>query len=234
MISPGDCDPPGPIRNVLDRYLGTNYLWYPVVGNHDAAQPSNMLWLRQWARAGIPHLVRRGPPGAELTTFSFDFDNSHFVAVNDYYDGRLDAIGKGDVPEATLKWLETDLAATKQPLIWVVGHKPIESRPDMDTGRRRHENDEISANAGHLKRFVELLKQYHVRAYLCGHTHDSSVEKVRGVWQADSGHARGGGGVGAPSTFLRFRVSGSQAWVDVYRADPKGVKYQLRKTVELD
>jgi predicted phosphodiesterase len=104
----------------------------------------------------------------------------------------------------------------------------------MDTGRQRHENDSVSANAGHLERFIDLLKQYHVKAYICGHTHDSSVVKVKGIWQADSGHARGGGDKGAPSTFLKFRVSDVQAWVDVYRADPDGVKYQLRKTVELE
>jgi predicted phosphodiesterase len=133
-----------------------------------------------------------------------------------------------------LAWLEQDLKATRKPLIWVTGHKPIESVPDMDTGRVRHAVESVSTNADHLKRFLELLKEHHVRAYLCGHTHDSSVTKVKGVWQADSGHARGAGDKGTPSTFLKVRISGEQAWVDVYRADANGQNYKLRKTVKLD
>jgi len=177
---------------------------------------------------------RCGPAGAETTTYSFDFGNSHFVVLNDYYDGHSDAVGSGDVTDAALDWLEKDLAATRKPLIWVTGHKPIESVPDMDSGRHRHGSDSVSADKAHLKRFLELLKEHHVRAYLCGHTHDTSVTKVKGIWQADSGHARGAGDQGAPSTFLKVRVSGQQAWVDVYRADPNGENYHMRKTVELD
>ena len=233
MLSPGDCDPPGPVRATLDRYLGSNYLWYPVAGNHETESARNMNWLRGWSKAGIPHLVRRGPPGAEDTTYSFDFGNSHFVMLNEYYDGRADTVRRDDLPEAGLNWLEADLAATHQPFIFVMGHKPIESLPDMDSGRMRHAKASVSTNATHFARFVELLKRYRVRAYLCGHTHDASVARVKGIWQVDSGHARGGGDTGAPSTFMKVRISGHAAWVDVYRADVKGEHYRLRKTVEL-
>jgi hypothetical protein len=234
MISPGDCDPPAPIRAAIDEYLGTNYLWYPVIGNHDTGMPSDMDWMRHWAEAGIAHLIRRGPPGAELTTYSFDFGNSHFVVLNEYYNGKSDAVSKGDVPDAASAWLEKDLVATKQSLIWVIGHKPIQSLPDMDSGRARHDGDSISSDTAHFDRFIQLLKKYHVRAYICGHTHNCSVAKVHGVWQADSGHARGAGDTGSPSTFLKFRIASANAWVDIYRSDKNGVEYTLRKTVELN
>lgn len=233
MISPGDCDPPAPIRAAINEYLGTNYLWYPVIGNHDTTTRADMDWMRHWAEAGIPHLVRRGPPGAELTTYSFDFGNSHFVVLNEYYDGKSDAVSKGDVPDAASAWLGKDLAATQQTLIWVIGHKPIQSLPDMDSGRERHDGDSISSDTMHFDRFVQLLRKYHVRAYICGHTHNCSVAKVHGVWQADSGHARGAGDTGSPSTFLKFRIAGTNAWVDIFRSDKNGVEYALRKTVEL-
>jgi Calcineurin-like phosphoesterase len=234
MISPGDCDPPGPVRATLDRYLGTNYLWYPVIGNHELGKKTNVLWLRAWANAGIPHLTRRGPPGAEDTTYSFDFGNSHFIALDEYFDGKSDSVLHNELPDTAFAWLEKDLAATRKPLIWVIGHVPIKSLPDMDTGRERHEGGTLTRNPARLERFLQLLKQYHVRAYICGHTHDCSIARVNGVWQADSGHARGGGDTGAPSTFLKFRISGERAWVDVYRGDAKGVTYQLRKSVELN
>jgi hypothetical protein len=234
MLSPGDIDPPGPVRATIDRYLGTNYLWYPVVGNHELANKTNMVWLRRWAKAGIAHLTRRGPPGAEETIYSFEYGNSHFVVLNDYYDGHSDAVRKDDVPTAAFEWLKQDLAATDKPLRWVIAHAPLKSLPDMDTGRRRHANEFGQAQKADAARFAELLREYHVRAYICGHTHDCSVERVEGVWQADSGHVRGGGDQGSPSTFLKFRVAGTQAWVDVYRADPSGEHYHLRKTVALD
>jgi hypothetical protein len=171
MIGPGDCDPPGPVRAAVDRYLGTNYLWYPVFGNHELQNAKTMTWLRQCAEAGIPHQVRRGPPGAEDTTYSFDFGNSHFVGLNLYYDGRSDDVRKDDLPEAAVKWLEEDLKATHQPLIWVFGHTPIKALPDMDTHELRHPKESVSTNAVHLARFLGLLRDHHVRAYICGHTH---------------------------------------------------------------
>ena len=234
MIIPGDCDPPGPIRATIDRYLGTNYVWYPVIGNHEFGNKTNLAWLRDQAKAGIPHLTRQGPRGTEDTTYSFELENSHFIVLNEYFDGLTLTVGKDDIPKASFDWLEQDLAATRKPLIWVIGHIPIQSLPDMDTGRSRHQGGSLTTNPAHLERFVQLLKQYRVRAYICGHTHDCSVARVKGVWQADSGHARGGGDTGAPSTFLKFRIAGERAWVDIYRGDAKGVTYTLRKTVELD
>jgi len=234
MVTPGDFDPPAPVRATLDEYLGTNYLWYPVVGNHEIETPEDMSWVQAWASRGIPHLVRHGPPGAELTTYSFDYGNSHFVAVNDYFDDRAIVKSKGAIAEATLAWLEKDLAATAKPLIWVLGHQPIESLPDMDTGRLRHRGESVSTNSPAAGRFVELLQKYHVRAYICGHTHNSSIARVHGIWQADSGHGRGAGDHGAPSTFLKFRIIGEKAWVDVYRSSTNGAEYALRKTVELN
>jgi hypothetical protein len=39
---------------------------------------------------------------------------------------------------------------------------------------------------------------------------------------------------GSPSTFLKIRVSGAKAWVDIYRSDTNGIEYKLEKTVELN
>jgi len=234
MILPGDFDPPEPMRAMMDRYLGTNYLCYYVVGDHEAQTPASMTWFRRWGATDIPHLVRRGPPGAETTIYSFDFRNSHFVMLSDFFNGKTDASGTPDLCDATLGWLKSDLAATHQPLIWIACHKPIECLPDLDSGRLRHAGDSLVVDPARRKQFVALLRQYHVRALLCGHTHGCSVARVQDIWQVDSGHARGAGDPGAPSTFLKIRVAGEHARVDVYRADANGDHYRLRKTVELD
>lgn len=246
LISPGDFDPPAANREIIDRYLGKNFLWYVVVGNHEVENAAVMPWVRAWLASDIPHVVRRGVPGTQLSLYSFDGGPSHFVAIDTYPlakegkpkgDGKVDPPGeKGqvDLTDATFKWLEADLAATKQKFIWVIGHQPLDSLPDMDSGRGRHGGESVSFDPARAARFAELLKKYHVRAYICGHTHNTSVEKVQGVWQADSGHARGGGDAGSPSSFLKFRIVGDQPFVDIYRGDPQGVDYTLRKTISLE
>jgi hypothetical protein len=245
LISPGDFDPPAANRAVIDRYLGKNFLWYIVVGNHEVENASVMPWVHDWLAADIPHVVRRGLPGTKLTLYSWDFADSHFVAIDTYpwakagAPGTTGDKGKVDVTEAEFKWIEEDLAASKKPFLWVIGHQPIESRPDMDrTDGIRHEGDSVSYDAARAARFVALLKKYHVRAYICGHTHNTSVVKLEGgVWQCDSGHARGGGTSSSSvsaSSFLKFRITGDRPYVDVYRGDANGVNYTLRKTVELN
>lgn len=234
MIVPGDCDPIPPVRATLDRHLGSNYVWYPVAGNHEAETKQDMAWLRRWASNGIPNMVRSGPAGAEATMYAFDYGNSHFVVLNNYFNGKSDTGASGDVATVALDWLAQDLAATKQPLLWVIGHAPIKSQPDMDSGRVRHAFGDLLAHPQHGERLVSLLKQHHIRAYLCGHTHNASAVKFQGVWQLDAGHARGAGDTGAPSTFLKIRVAGTQAWLDIFRADKNGMNYQLKRTVELD
>lgn len=233
LVTPGDFDPPAPVRAQIDQHFGKKFPWYPVVGNHEVETPEDMAWVKNWA-AHIPNLVRRGPPGAELSTYSYDFGNAHFIAINDYFNDHTIARSKGSVAKATLEWLEHDLAATKKPLIFVIGHQPLESVPDMDTGRLRHGGESVSSESDAKEKFIGLLKRYNVRAYICGHTHNASVAKVDGIWQTDSGHARGAGDTGSPSTFLKYKISGKRVAVDVYRSDTKGMNYHLRKTAELD
>lgn len=234
MILPGDFDPPGPVRATLSRYLGSNYLCHFVVGDHEAQTPESMAWLQQWTQNEIPLLARRGPDASAGTIYSFDFGNSHFAVLNGYFDGRRITTNNPDISDATISWLQQDLAATRQSLIWIVCHKPIECLPDMDSGRVRHAGDSLIIDPQRREKFVAMLKQFHVKALLCGHTHNCSVAKVQGVWQADSGHARGAGDLGSPSTFLKIHVNGDRASVDIYRADPNGQNYALRKSVELN
>lgn len=243
LVSPGDFDPPSAVRAIIDQYLGPDFLWYVVVGNHEVENAAVMPWVRAWLASDIPHLVRRGAPGTRLSLYSFDGGPAHFVAIDTYPFAKagkpgspLDPGDKGkvDLTEETFQWLQDDLAATHQRFVFVIGHQPLESVPDMDSGRGRHGGESVSFDPARAARFAALLKQHHVRAYICGHTHNTSVVKVQGLWQADSGHARGAGDAGSPSTFLKFRLAGDNAWVDIYRADPTGRDYSLRKTVALD
>lgn len=236
LLSPGDVGPPAGVRHDIDEVLGKDFIWYPLPGNHDEDTASNMTWLRQWGAKAIPHLVRRGPDGAAQTMYSFDWANVHLVALNEYYvgPGKPETAG-GEINAAILDWLKTDLGATRQPVIFVSGHEPINAFPDMDSGRIRHVGDSLDRDPATDKAFEDLLKAHHVVAFICGHTHNCSIRDLGGgLWQLAAGHARGDGDTGSPSTFLRVKVTPEgKASVEAYRR-AKDNSYPLRGTWKLD
>lgn len=234
MVSPGDIDPPWHVRSTLDDVLGKDYKWYPVMGNHEQETPEDMEWLREWGKNNKEFLLRTGPKNAEETFYSFDYKNTHFVAINVYYDGESDIATKGDISDPVYNWLAADLAATDKQFIFVFGHEPIISVMDYHSGRMRHKGDNLDRIPENANRFVELLRKHNVTAYLCGHTHNFSYANFNGVWQVDSGHSRGKGDIGAPSTFIKMLVGQSSVWFEVYRDDANGGEYNLMETIYLD
>ncbi|MDY0040622.1 MAG: metallophosphoesterase [Desulforhabdus sp.] len=235
MISPGDIDPPEGTKWTIESLLGADYQWYPVVGNHElpgqgyeSYRGQNLEWLRNYNYDlnGVnvpPDIVNPGPTGCPETTFSFDFDNAHFVILNEYCDMDGDSATKGDIPDHLFDWLENDLAATKQQHIFVFGHEPALPQPDADNGRERHMSDSLNAYPANRDRFWSLLKRNAVVAYFCGHTHNYSAVQIDGVWQLDSGHARGRADTGAPSTFLVVKVAGGKVHYSAYRDNHDGI-----------
>jgi len=192
MISPGDLDvrPPSAVRDMIDKVVGEDYPWYPVLGNHDPESPSSMNYLREYGMT-VPMVVNRGPKGCETTTYSFEWADAHFVVLNQYYDGEKDWGLKGDIVPELLEWLEADLAANTKRRVFVFGHEPLVAMPDMDNGRVRHQGDSLDENPESAFAFHQLLLKYEVDAYICGHTHNTSYAKINGLWQIDAGHARG-------------------------------------------
>jgi hypothetical protein len=192
MISPGDLDvyPPSAIRDLIDETLGKDYPWYAVLGNHDPESPSTMEFLRKYS-TNVPNVVNRGPTGCEETTYSFDWGDVHFVVLNQYFDGERDWGLKGEMVPELLEWLEADLRATKKSRIFVFGHEPIMPMPDMDNGRIRHQGDSLDEDPENAFALHQMLLEYDVDAYFCGHTHNTSYAKINGLWQLDPGHARG-------------------------------------------
>jgi hypothetical protein len=193
MIVPGDVDPPQAVHEVITKVLGADYPWYPAPGNHELDVPEYAEWLRQYNKNGttLPHIVRKGPPGSEQMMYSFDWQNCHFIALNQYYDGKTDTGADGNLVPELFAWLEDDLRATTKNHIFVFGHEPIIAMPDMNNGRIRHQGDSLDKYSQNAFRFHQLLLKYNVTAYICGHTHNTSFSNINGVWQIDAGHARG-------------------------------------------
>lgn len=241
LLSPGDIDPAYESNWTIQQVLGSDFQWYPIVGNHELPGEGtelylgeNMEWLRafdidQGGPAEEPNIVRYGPTGCPDTTYSFEHSDAHFVVLNEYCDAGGDAITTGDVTDHLYNWLENDLRSTTKENIFVFGHEPAFPQPDRDNGRLRHESDSLNAHPANRDRFWSLLKSNGVKAYFCGHTHNFSSVEIDGVWQIDSGHARGAGDLGAPSTYLRIDV-GSSIVMNVFRDNHNGV-YDYSDTV---
>ena len=184
MITLGDMTPPAYVYKMVTSYLGQSYLWYPVVGNHELLDSAQMEWLRNFNKRGnsLPNIVNSGPAGGEETTYSFDFQQAHFVILNVYFDGTNDRGSDGDISDNLYNWLVADLTQTKQPLKFVFGHEPAYPQPDMETGRTKHSTDSLNFYPANRDRFWELLKEQGVLAYFCGHTHSYSHMQIEGVW----------------------------------------------------
>jgi hypothetical protein len=231
MVSPGDIDPPADVEWTLRQYIGPNYIWYPVAGNHETETPADMEWLRSYEYdpngPSPPNIVNVGPPGCQETTYSLDYGNSHFVVLNEYYDGTSDTGTDGDVVDALYNWLVDDLNATDQTHVFVFGHEPAYPQPDADNGRERHLSDSLNQHEANRDRFWNLLMDKGVVAYICGHTHNYSAVQIDGVWQLDAGHSRGMGDTGARSTFILIHVSGGVVTFETYRDDASGGPYAL-------
>ena len=131
MISPGDIDPPWDVRAVLDSVIGKDYVWYPVVGNHERETPEDMEWLRKYNSPGheLPHIVDQGPEGCRETTYSFDYGDTHFVVLNQYFAAGNDTLTDGGFSPELENWLTADLEKNQLERVYVFGHEPIKPAP---------------------------------------------------------------------------------------------------------
>jgi 3',5'-cyclic AMP phosphodiesterase CpdA len=234
MISPGDIDPPFYVKQTIDKVLGSDYFWYPVLGNHEVETEEDMEFLNNYLSSDIPNLVNEGPENANRTMYSFDFKNTHFVVINQYYDGVSTIALDGDISDAVYDWLKKDLTNNSNQFTLVFGHEPLISMPDYDNGRVRHIGDNLDKYPENSFRFQQLLREEQVTAYFCGHTHNFSYTKINDIWQIDAGHSRGKGDEGAKSTFLKVHVNENNLEIDVYRCQPNFVDYTLTHQFEIN
>jgi hypothetical protein len=220
MVSPGDLDHPSNVAWTIENYIGDDYPWYPVVGNHDINWHS-LSWLIEYDYGN----VNPGPSACPNTTYSFDYENAHFVMLNEYCNRSGVRSTDGDVSDHLYNWLAADLDATDQEHIFVFGHEPAFPQPDPETGIERHIGDSLDAYPGRRDRFWRLLDDYDVVFYGCGHTHAFNLVQIDGVWQLDAGHASGLGYPDSRSSYIVVTVNGRHISYQVYRDDGDGGAY---------
>jgi hypothetical protein len=237
MISAGDILPAEGASWTIDQMLGTDYPWFPIPGNHDFGQDEiDFFENYQFDINGEeePNIVNWGPDSCPRTTYSFDYQNAHFVALNVYCNEEAPWGIDGSITDTLYNWLAADLGQTDKDHIFVFGHEPAYPRPDADTGLEYHLGDSLDQYSRDRDRFWGLLQGHNVLAYIHGHTHGYNVEKIDGIWQLGAGQAMGVRAAPSPGTFLIIEVNGEQVTLRTYRGEEgPGFSFFLRDEVVL-
>ena len=237
MVTTGDIIPAEGTDWTIDQVLGEDYPWYPLPGNHDFG-PAEIDFFEHYQlpdqAAPGPGLVRRGPEPCQDTTYSFDYHNAHFVALNVYCNAEAPWGIDGSVTDTLYDWLVDDLARTDKDHIFVFGHEPAYPQPDDETGQARHMGDSLDQYPEARDRFWSLLREHGVVAYIHGHTHTYSAVQIEGVWALDAGQAMGVRAAPSPGTFLRITVQGERVMLETYRGEAgPGFTYRLFEEILL-
>jgi Icc-related predicted phosphoesterase len=127
---------------------------YPVVGNHDRINEeiADEIW------RGSFRLPNNGPVGYEETTYSFDFNNSHFIVLNS------EKPHPHEINTVQLEWLEKDLENTRQENTFVFFHEPaFPSNYKITQSLDYYEEDRNS--------LWKIIDKYDVTAVFNGHEH---------------------------------------------------------------
>ncbi len=185
-------------------YNSKNMVWpkvWTAVGNHEIQSRFD----EDIFRKVFPNVYSNGPADEKGLSYSFDFEDTHFLIFD------TDRWNFGDISDTTddkpgwhtiknMDWVEKDITAAKKrgvKHIFTVSHEMA-----FPTGG--HLRDGIpnlghnltlsldSAQTAHLAlrdRFWNLLKSNNVDAHLCGHEHTYARESVNGVFQIIAGSA---------------------------------------------
>ncbi len=192
------------LQNLRNTYFpNQQYVpFFSVLGNHNAEGGgldfiSNVLGPRLATQLPGMTNFREGPYNSsnnwsgKYTTYSFDYQNAHFILLNQYY-----GISSNSNPLACMsdlagnpylpiwQWLEQDLAQNTKPIIFVIGHEPafvweagINHCGDSLDDRRCPGN----ADAVMRDKFWKLLRDYNVTAHIDGHIHEFSARVLKGI-----------------------------------------------------
>lgn len=123
---------------------------YPVHGNHDLVSSSS------WISTFNP--PTNGPSGYIGWTYSFDYENSHFVVLDsDRSKWHL-------VNQTQRAWLEQDLAANTKENIFVFFHEPAFPVSEKI-------GNSLDSNPSDRNALWQIFDNYNVTAVFSGHEH---------------------------------------------------------------
>jgi len=180
----GDQDPPEESKWTINQYLGIPVVY--TVGNHDAESSAALAYINNHNRM-LNFTGMSNKRLYQFSTCSFDFQNCHFLFVDQYIKATQD-YPKPELSNELLSWIESDLKNSIQQYKFVIGHVPYANEPDMDTGLKRKDDLRVELPT-QAEKFWRILTQNGVNAYFCGHTHTYSHKKIGNTWQVNPGVA---------------------------------------------
>ncbi len=121
--------------------------YYPVPGNHDITTTQVLsLYGEVW--------------GNDKYYYSFDYQNSHFIILNNIYPGKMDTI-----PDDQMEWFKKDLEKNKNAEnIFAFFHSPL-----------------YTMNEFNWEPIHNMLKKYPFRAFFAGHSHTYDFREKDGI-----------------------------------------------------
>jgi hypothetical protein len=219
MVITGDFPNLSQTQASISTVLGSDFLWYPVIGNHEISDNINNFYsIRDSVVPSLPHIVDYGPTGSENTSYSWDYGDAHFTVVNPYWNGTTsagaDSATDGNVTLALRSWIDADLAASNQTHKFAFLHEPAYPHD-------RHVGDSLDQYPADRDAFVSMLDSHSVQALFSGHTHfynhstSSNYLLLGDMHQITNGYLRGYDG----ATITYVLVDGDTATYRVfYRA----------------
>jgi predicted phosphodiesterase len=204
---------------------GQEYLFYPVVGNHDLYNTTAVKKFStdnppdtqtraiiEYNKNNLKNIVNWGPKfdsklpgyednGSQYTNYSFDYKNCHFVIIDLYYANSLPGRGNGNFHKVTAKWLEDDLKKNKGKKTFIFAHEPATpyNFPD-DSGTsefRFHANPD---------NFLSIIEKNKLKACFSGHTHKYGSIKKNGATHINTGKS----GIPKNNTYSMIFVDGDK------------------------
>ena len=219
MVITGDFPNLSQTQQAIDNAIGADFLWYPVIGNHEISDNINNFYqIRDTMVPTLPNIVNYGPSGSTNTSYSWDYGNAHFVAVNAYWDGttnpNADHATDGDIRPALKDWIDADLyeAPGSDRPEFVFVHEP--AFPDG-----RHLLDSLDKYPVNRDAFVSMLNDNQVETLFCGHTHsydhaEAPEDPLGDLHQVTNGYLRA---YEYPPTITYVLVDGNITTFNVYR-----------------
>ena len=170
MVITGDFPNVSQTQTAMDHVLGPGFLWYPVIGNHEIQDGiSNFNTVRDILVPSLPYIVNHGPTGSVNTSYSWNYGNAHFTAVNSHWNGGTGAGAdsahvSGDIVPALRTWIDNDLVAAGQTHKFALVHEP--AYPEG-----RNVGDSLDKYPVNRNNFVDTLNSRGVQTLFTGHTH---------------------------------------------------------------
>lgn len=186
------------LKNLIERYFSKYYITF---GNHDVecGEKCIDMWFEVFFNEKND---ASGQTGKRNLTYSFDYENTHFVLLSSVYPEKM------SIDNDQLNWLEQDLAKTDKENKIVFSHVP----PVTFFEQSALQCHDMSCNSLQRDKLISILKRYKVDVVVSGHEHafdHKIVDGINYVLSGNSGNKPKYKGVIEGQIYSIFKIKGT-------------------------